>query len=159
MYSVPRKNFAAFPTDSVLRKPKSVSDFRYPAVLSAIRPLYPQIFRLFVLRTKVPHTLRIKIVFPQLGFNTEYTISFGENVKTIADCGITGSVAFKTMSDRPSFEVVETTPASGTTGIADEGASVKASYSLPIDFDTVDGSITVTPNASFDVKKVQTILK
>lgn len=99
------------------------------------------------------YTDTVKIVFPQLGFNTEYTISFGENVKTIADCGITGSVAFKTMSDRPSFEVVETTPASGTTGIADEGASVKASYSLPIDFDTVDGSITVTPNASFDVKK------
>ena len=65
MYSVPRKNFAAFPTDSVLRKPKSVSDFRYPAVLSAIRPLYPQIFRLFFLRIKDRRKLRTKIVFPQ----------------------------------------------------------------------------------------------
>ena len=95
----------------------------------------------------------VKIVFPQLDFNTEYTISFGENVRTIADCSVTGSVTFKTMADRPSFEVLETTPSNGATGIADEGAAVTASYSLPIDFDTIDGSITVTPNASFDVKK------
>ena len=99
------------------------------------------------------YTDTVKIVFAQLDFNTEYTVSFGENVRTITDAGVTGSVTFKTMADRPSFDVVETTPSNGAEGIENEGTVVKASYSLPIDFDTVDGNISVTPNASFEVKK------